>query len=78
MARTPDNPGNQLKVAQAERELVPLVEAMTLVDEVAGAVVARINAIPARFTRNIEQRALGQSMRLVRLAPTEGTAAGAQ
>ena len=33
------------------------MEAMTLVDEVAGAVVARVNAIPARFTRNIEQRA---------------------
>jgi hypothetical protein len=41
----------------AARELVPLVEAMTLVGEVAGAVVARVNAIPARFTRNIEQRA---------------------
>jgi hypothetical protein len=36
---------------------VPLAEAMTLVDEVCGAVVARVNAIPARFTRNIEQRA---------------------
>lgn len=47
----------ELAVAQTERELVPLVEAMTLVDEVAGAVVARVNAIPARFTRNIEQRA---------------------
>jgi phage terminase large subunit GpA-like protein len=33
------------------------MEAMTLVDEVAGTVVARVNAIPARFTRNIEQRA---------------------
>lgn len=50
----------ELAVAQAERELVPLTEAMTLVDEVAGAVVARVNAIPARFTRNIEQRALLQ------------------
>jgi len=47
----------ELVVAQTERELVPLVEAMTLVDEVAGAVVAQVNAIPARFTRNIEQRA---------------------
>ena len=47
----------ELAVAQTERELVPLVEAMTLVDEVAGAVVARVNAIPARFTRNMEQRA---------------------
>ena len=46
----------ELAVAQTERALVPLVEAMTLVDEVAGAVVARINAIPARLTRNIEQR----------------------
>ena len=46
----------ELAVAQTERELVPLVEAMTLVDEVAGVVVARINAIPARLTRNIEQR----------------------
>jgi hypothetical protein len=46
----------ELAVAQTERELVPLVEAMTLVDEVAGAVVARVNAIPARLTRNIEQR----------------------
>ena len=50
----------ELAVAQAERELVPLAEAMTLVDEVAGSVVARVNAIPARFTRNIEQRALLQ------------------
>jgi len=50
----------ELAVAQAERELVPLAEAMTLVDEVAGAVVARINAIPARVTRNIEQRSLLQ------------------
>jgi hypothetical protein len=50
----------ELAVAQAERELVPLTEAMTLVDEVAGAVVSRVNAIPARFTRNIEQRALLQ------------------
>ena len=47
----------ELAVAQTERELVSLVEAMTLVDEVAGAVVARVNAIPTRFTRNIEQRA---------------------
>jgi len=47
----------ELAVAQTERELVPLAEAMTLVDEVAGAVVARVNAIPARFTRNIEERA---------------------
>jgi hypothetical protein len=31
----------------SERELVPLVEAMTLVDEVAGAVMARVNAIPS-------------------------------
>jgi len=46
----------ELNVAQAERELVPLVDAMTLVDEVAGIVVARVNAIPARVTRNIEQR----------------------
>lgn len=46
----------ELAVAQTERELVPLVEAMTLVDEVAGVVVARVNAIPARLTRNIEQR----------------------
>ena len=47
----------EFAVAQTERDLVPLVEAMTLVDEVAGAVVARVNAIPARFTRNIKQRA---------------------
>jgi hypothetical protein len=46
----------ELAVAQTERELVPLVEAMTLVDEVAGVVVARVNAIPARLTRNIEER----------------------
>ena len=50
----------ELNVAQTERELVPLADAMTLVDEVAGAVVARVNAIPARFTRDIEQRALLQ------------------
>jgi phage terminase Nu1 subunit (DNA packaging protein) len=50
----------ELAVAQAERELVPLAEAMTLVDEVAGTVVSRVNAIPARFTRDIEQRALLQ------------------
>ena len=50
----------ELVVAQAERELVPLAEAMTLVDEVAGAVVARVNAIPARVTRNIGERALLQ------------------
>jgi phage terminase Nu1 subunit (DNA packaging protein) len=50
----------ELAVAQAERELVPLAEAMTLVDEVAGAVVARVNAIPARVTRNIGERALLQ------------------
>jgi hypothetical protein len=50
----------ELVVAQTERELVPLTEAMTLVDEVAGAVVARVNAIPARVTRNIEQRRLLQ------------------
>jgi phage terminase Nu1 subunit (DNA packaging protein) len=47
----------ELAVAQTERELIPLTEAMTLVDEVAGAVASRVNAIPARFTRNIEQRA---------------------
>jgi len=34
----------KLAVAQTERELVPLVEAMTLVDEVAGAVVARVKS----------------------------------
>ena len=47
----------ELAIAERERELVPLADAMTLVDEVCGAVVARVNAIPARFTRNIEQRA---------------------
>ena len=50
-------PGTWPDCKRATGELVPLVEAMTLVDEVCGAVVARVNAIPARFTRNIEQRA---------------------
>jgi phage terminase Nu1 subunit (DNA packaging protein) len=47
----------ELNIAQTERELVPLADAMTLVDEVAGAVVARVNAIPARMTRNMDERA---------------------
>jgi hypothetical protein len=47
----------ELAVARAERELIPLVDAMTLVDEIAGTVVARVNAIPARMTRNPEERA---------------------
>jgi phage terminase Nu1 subunit (DNA packaging protein) len=46
----------ELMVAQAERDLVPLADAMTLVDEIAGTVVARVNAVPARLTRNIEER----------------------
>ena len=46
----------ELAVAQSERELVPLVDAMTLVDEVTGAVVMRVHAIPARFTQDLEQR----------------------
>jgi phage terminase Nu1 subunit (DNA packaging protein) len=47
----------ELNVAQTERELVPLADAMTLIDEIAGTVVARINAIPARMTRNMDERA---------------------
>jgi hypothetical protein len=37
---------------------------MTLVDEVAGAVVARVNAILARFTRNIEEPAARRHINL--------------
>jgi phage terminase Nu1 subunit (DNA packaging protein) len=47
----------ELNIAQTERELVPLADAMTLVDEIAGTVVARVNAIPARMTRNMDERA---------------------
>jgi phage terminase Nu1 subunit (DNA packaging protein) len=47
----------ELNIAQTERELVPLADAMTLVDEISGTIVARINAIPARLTRNMDERA---------------------
>lgn len=46
----------ELKLAREERELVPLVDAIFAMDQVAGVVVLQINNVPARFTRDLDER----------------------
>lgn len=51
----------ELAIAERERELVPLADAMEVVDRIVGSVHWHVGAIPARFTRDIAQRAALQA-----------------
>ena len=46
----------ELKLAQEERELVPLSDAIFAMDELAGLLALEINNVPARFTRDLGER----------------------
>ena len=46
----------ELKLAREERELVPLLDAIFAMDQVAGAIVLQMNNVPARFTRDLDER----------------------
>ena len=45
-----------LKLAREERELVPLADAIYAMDQVAGTVALQVNNIPARYTRDLDER----------------------
>lgn len=46
----------ELKLAREERELVPLIDAIFAMDRVAGEVALQVNNVPARFTRDLDER----------------------
>jgi phage terminase Nu1 subunit (DNA packaging protein) len=46
----------ELRLARDERELVPLADALFAMDQVAGVVGLEVNNIPARFTRDLDER----------------------
>ena len=46
----------EVKLARELRELVPLADAIFAMDEVAGAVALEVNNIPARYTRDLDER----------------------
>ncbi|WP_191970994.1 hypothetical protein [Methylobacterium soli] len=46
----------ELKLAREERELVPLVDAIFAMDQVAGAIALEVNNVPARFSRDLDER----------------------
>lgn len=46
----------ELKLAREERELVPLVDAIFAMDQVAGVIALEVNNVPARFTRDLDER----------------------
>jgi hypothetical protein len=47
----------EMRMAKDEGELLPLVEAMGVLDEYTGAVVTAIKNLPARFSRSMAERA---------------------
>lgn len=46
----------ELRLAQDERDLVPLSDAIFAMDEVAGLLALEMNNVPARFTRDLAER----------------------
>jgi phage terminase Nu1 subunit (DNA packaging protein) len=46
----------ELRLAREEHELVPLADAIFAMDQVAGAVALEVNNIPARYTRDLDER----------------------
>lgn len=46
----------ELRIAERKRELIPQEDAMAVVSELAGMVRAEFSGLPARFTRDLEQR----------------------
>ena len=46
----------ELRLARDERELILLADALFAIDEVAGAVALEVNNVPARFTRDLDER----------------------
>lgn len=46
----------ELKLAREERELVPLADALFAMDQVAGTLALEVNNIPARHTRDLDER----------------------
>lgn len=47
----------EMRIAKEEGELVPMVEAMGVLDEFAGTVVTALKNLPARFSRSMADRA---------------------
>ena len=46
----------ELKLAREERELVPLVDAIFAMDQVAAAITLEVNNVPARYSRDLDER----------------------
>lgn len=46
----------ELKLAREERELVPLADALYAMDRVAGTLALEVNNVPARYTRDLDER----------------------
>ena len=46
----------ELKLAREERELVPLTDALFAMDQVAGVIALEVNNVPARVTRDLDER----------------------
>lgn len=46
----------ELKLAREERELVPLADALFAMDQVAGTLALEVNNVPARYTRDLDER----------------------
>lgn len=47
----------EMRMAVKSRDLIPIAEAMYSVDEIAGAFLAAVSALPARITRDQRERA---------------------
>lgn len=46
----------ELRLARDERELVPLVDAIFAMDQLAGTLALEVNNVPARFSRDLDER----------------------
>ena len=46
----------ELKLAREERELVPLADAIFAMDQIAGTIGLEVNNVPARYTRDLDER----------------------
>lgn len=46
----------ELRTAREEMKLVPTGEAVAMVQQIIGAMVSRLNGLPARFTRDLSER----------------------
>lgn len=46
----------ELKLSREERELVPLADAIYAMDQIAGTLALEVNNVPARYTRDLDER----------------------